>query len=56
MTTPLTADRHIIINMPKSKQKQPSRVSGCYEENRKEMQVEKVQQVLLRYRQERGVK
>ena len=45
MTTPLTYDRHIIINMPKSKPKETKKGSGCYEENRKEMQVEKVQQV-----------
>ena len=54
MTTPITTDRHIVINMPKSKQKQPPKVSGCYEENRKQMQVDKVQQVLLRHRQQRN--
>jgi hypothetical protein len=54
MTTPITTNRHIIINMPKSKQKQMPKISGCYEENNKEMQIEKVQQVLLRHRQQRN--
>jgi len=55
MTMPLTADRHIIINMPKSKTtKQPPKISGCYEENNKEMQVAKVQEILIRHRQQRN--
>lgn len=50
MTTPiLNNDRNIIINMPKSKQ-QPTRKTGCYQENHKELQVEKVQEVLRRQR------
>ena len=52
MTTPLNSDRHIILNIPKSK---PRINQGlCYQENKKEMQVEKVQQILIRHRAERN--
>jgi hypothetical protein len=54
MTTPINSNSHIVINMPKSKQKQPPKISGCYEENRKEMQVAKIQEILVRHRQQRN--
>jgi len=54
MTTPINSNSHIVINMPKSKQKTLPKISGCYEENTKQMQIAKVQEILLRYRQQRN--
>ena len=53
MTTQITSNSHIVVTLPKNTQKRTQNQRFYrYEENDKQMEIAKIQQVLMRYKQQ----